>query len=95
MFLTQEVMNAEALTVKCIAGTIAEACIQVGLEIAQLHGDGARSAVWSLPQSLQVIYVLNVDAQGSLQTPTPAQLAKSAGVHLHRSAFLISAGSAR
>ena len=90
-----EDMNPEALNAECPAGTIAEACSQVGLDIAQLHGDGARSAVWSLPQSLQVIYVINVDAQGTLQTPMPAQLAESAGEHLHRSALFFAAGSAR
>lgn len=87
-------MNAEALTAECFAGTITEACSQVGLEIAQLHGDGARSAVWNLPRSLQVIYVISVDAQGNLRTPVPAQLAESSGGHLHRSATSVTACSA-
>ena len=87
-------MDPEALTAKCLAGTIAEACCQVGLEIAQLHGDGARLAVWDLPHSLQVIYVISVDAQGNQLTPMPAQLANLAGRHLPRSAISVSAGIA-
>lgn len=67
------------------AGTIAEACEQTGLNIAQLHGDSARAALWDLPQSLQVIYVMHVSASGRLQTPAPAELAQAAGRTLSRS----------
>ena len=67
------------------AGTIAEACEQTGLKIAQLHGDSARAAVWDLPHSLQVIYVMHVNASGQLQTPAPAELAQAAGGTLSRS----------
>lgn len=63
---------------------IADACSQAGLEIAQLHGEGARAAVWDLPESLQVIYVMHVDASGALQTPRPDQLAEAAGRQLSR-----------
>ncbi len=66
------------------AGTIADACSKAGLDIAQLHGDGARAAVWDLPEHLQVIYVMHVDASGRLQTPQPAQLAEAAGQQLSR-----------
>lgn len=66
-------------------GTIAEACEQTGLKIAQLHGDSARAAVWDLPHSLQVIYVMHVNASGQLQTPAPAELAQAAGGTLSRS----------
>ncbi len=66
------------------AGTIADACSQAGLDIAQLHGDGARAAVWDLPEHLQVIYVMHVDSNGRLQTPQPAQLAEAAGQQLSR-----------
>ena len=85
---------AEALTAECHAGTIAEACSQAGLKIAQLHGDGARSAAWNLPHSLQVIYVINVDRHGNLQTPVPARPAEAAGKHLQRSVFSAPADSA-
>ena len=70
------------------AGTIADACSQAGLDIAQLHGDAARAAVWDLPDCLQVIYVMHVDASGCLQTPPPAQRTEADRQKASRSASL-------
>lgn len=53
------------------AGRIASACADAGLDLAQLHGDGARAAFPALPPSLPVVYVLHADAGGALQTALP------------------------
>ncbi|KAJ7554398.1 hypothetical protein O6H91_06G138600 [Diphasiastrum complanatum] len=55
------------------ATTIQAWCDAVGVSVAQLHGDGARAALFCLPMSLKVIYVLHVDKHGILQTHVPAQ----------------------
>ena len=53
------------------AASIASACADAGLDLAQLHGDGARAAYLALPPSLPVVYVLHADTGGALQTPLP------------------------
>ena len=50
------------------AEAIAEVCEEVGIDIAQLHGDAARSAFESLPLDLRVIYVVHADSDGQVQT---------------------------
>jgi len=49
-------------------------CAEIGLDIAQLHGDGSRAALMGLPSKLKVIYVMNADADGTLVTPGPNEL---------------------
>ena len=41
------------------------------MQIAQLHGDGARAALPSLPASLAAIYVLHAQSDGMVVTPLP------------------------
>eukprot|EP00249_Psilotum_nudum_P009456 c21948_g1_i1 orf=351-1241(-) len=53
------------------ADTIQKMCTATGITLAQLHGDGARSALSSLPSSIQVIYVLQADKDGTIQTDFP------------------------
>ncbi|KAK9822225.1 hypothetical protein WJX81_001438 [Elliptochloris bilobata] len=53
------------------AVSIATACTDAGLDMAQLHGNGARAAYLALPPELPVVYVLHADAGGALQTPLP------------------------
>ena len=59
------------------ADTIARACEEAELDLAQLHGPGARDALLGLPRSLEVIYVMHADGSGCLQTPTPVEQAAS------------------
>jgi phosphoribosylanthranilate isomerase len=42
-----------------------------GLEFAQLHGDGARSSLSQLPDSLPLIYVLHANSEGTIVSSTP------------------------
>lgn len=53
------------------AATIERVCARAGVRIAQLHGDGARAALPSLPDGLAVVYVLHADKAGNVQTPLP------------------------
>ena len=53
------------------AAQIVAACQAAGVQIAQLHGDGARAALPALPSSLRVIWVVAADADGKLSTPLP------------------------
>ncbi|MEW5312703.1 MAG: hypothetical protein WDW38_004317 [Sanguina aurantia] len=61
------------------ADTITDRCQRAGIKIAQLHGDGARSALPQLPADLQVIYVLNCQSDGSTATPLPCSMSDSTG----------------
>lgn len=61
------------------AATIARRCDAAGLAFAQLHGDGARAALFDLPLALPVVYVLHATPKGAVQTPTPSQLAQTLG----------------
>ena len=60
------------------AGVIARTCEEAELDLAQLHGEGAREALPALPRSLGVIYVMHVDSSGLLQTAAPASLPAAA-----------------
>jgi phosphoribosylanthranilate isomerase len=54
------------------ATEIEDMCIAAGLGIAQLHGDGARSAwMQGLPETLKFIYVVHANKNGVIQTPFP------------------------
>eukprot|EP00798_Chlamydomonas_sp_ICE-L_P015830 gene15830-21954_t len=53
------------------AETITRRCTECGIQMAQLHGDGARSSLAGLPDSLQVIWVCNATADGKIQTSLP------------------------
>jgi phosphoribosylanthranilate isomerase len=54
------------------AAEIEDMCIAAGLGIAQLHGDGARSAwMQGLPETLKLIYVVHANKNGVIQTPFP------------------------
>eukprot|EP00884_Botryococcus_braunii_P020469 jgi/Botrbrau1/7105/Bobra.0165s0125.2 len=54
------------------APTIISLCLEAGLSIAQLHGEGARRSMSELPSHLQTIYVLQSNMEGRLQTPPPS-----------------------
>ena len=58
------------------AEQIQDACGQSGIHVAQLHGPGARQALCQLPENLHVIYVMNSNDHGVIQTPSPAELAE-------------------
>lgn len=53
------------------AETICKICEESGVDIAQLHGDGARSALTGLPSSLRTVYVMHADKAGIVQTVSP------------------------
>ena len=53
------------------ADVIIAACDAAGIEVAQLHGDGARAALSKLPTRIKVIYVVNATAEGVIVTPMP------------------------
>ncbi|CAM6019743.1 unnamed protein product [Sphagnum balticum] len=54
------------------AAEIEDMCIAAGLGIAQLHGDGARSAwMQGLPETLKLIYVVHANKNGVIQTSFP------------------------
>ena len=46
-------------------------CEAADVQIAQLHGDGARAAVAHLQSDLRVVYVMHAEKDGTLQTPLP------------------------
>ena len=50
---------------------IVSACKDVGIDHAQLHGDGARASLKDLPMSIKAIWVVNADADGVIVTPLP------------------------
>ena len=54
--------NAEEITAMCDA---------IGCDHAQLHGDGARAALETLPSRIKAIWVLNADADGKIVTKLP------------------------
>ena len=66
------------------ARTIEHRCREAGIGVAQLHGDVAREAVASLPEFLQIIYVMHADSDGVIQTLQPGELAASLGQDLSR-----------
>ena len=66
------------------AQQIQDACGQCGIHVAQLHGPEARKALFQLPENLHVSFVMNCNAQGRIQTPTPAILAEQTEQVLHR-----------
>jgi len=66
------------------AATIADVCEQTGVEVAQLHGDGARQSLLDLPLELRTVFVLHADATGAVKTQLPSQLAASRGRILER-----------
>ena len=66
------------------AQAIQDACGQCGLHVAQLHGPEARKSLFQLRENLHVTYVMNCDARGRLQTPTPAELAEQTEQVLQR-----------
>ena len=54
------------------AGEITRFCEAAKVDIAQLHGDGARAALPDLPPKIRVVFVAHADAAGAVQTPLPA-----------------------
>ena len=62
------------------AAAIEAACDAAGLRTAQLHGDGARAALRTLPERLAAIYTMAVDpaAGYAIATPTPVELIEAA-----------------
>ncbi|GLC37741.1 hypothetical protein PLESTB_001472100 [Pleodorina starrii] len=61
------------------AATISARCRDAGIPVAQLHGDGARSALPDLDPSLEVVYVLNCAPDGTPLTQPPSQLLEQMG----------------
>lgn len=59
------------------AETIVRVCKDAKVDVAQLHGDGARRSLLHLPPSLSVIYVMHADVHGNLCTPLPSELLPS------------------
>ena len=53
------------------AATILRVCEESDVDIAQLHGDGARIALADLPSSLRTVYVMHADKAGVVQTTLP------------------------
>jgi hypothetical protein len=52
--------------------TCALRCRKGGIGVAQLHGDGARSALPNLQGTgLEVVYVMHATPDGQVQTPQP------------------------
>lgn len=64
------------------ADAIVAACEAAGITTAQLHGEGARSALPHLPPHLSVVYVMTVDKDGKPTCRTPSQVCADAGVAL-------------
>ena len=64
------------------ADVIARTCEEAELDMAQLHGAGAREALPALPHSLEVIYVMHADSSGRLHTAAPASPAVAASPDL-------------
>ena len=53
------------------AATIVRVCDAIGVDHAQLHGDGARDALEALPMRVRAVWVLNADANGKIVTKFP------------------------
>lgn len=53
------------------AEDISRACEAVGIDHAQLHGDGARAALKDLPMAIKAIWVVSADADGNIVTALP------------------------
>lgn len=53
------------------ADEIVAACDAVGIDHAQLHGDGARAALKDLPMRIKAIWVVNATAEGKIVTRLP------------------------
>ena len=53
------------------AQVINQRCIDCGISIAQLHGDGARASLEGIDSSLGVIWVVHSTPEGELVTPLP------------------------
>lgn len=66
------------------AQQIEDACGQCGIHVAQLHGTEARKSLFHLHENLHVTYVMNCNAHGRIQTPSPAALAEQTEQVLQR-----------
>ncbi len=55
----------------CPPCTPTRRCGAAGIEIAQLHGDGARASLPGLPAGLRVVWVCHATADGAIQTALP------------------------
>ena len=53
------------------AATIVRVCDAIGVDHAQLHGDGARDALETLPMRIRAVWVLNADANGQIVSKFP------------------------
>lgn len=71
------------------AQQIEDVCGHCSIHVAQLHGSEARKALFDLQENLHVSYVMNCDAHGRIQTPTPAELAEQTEQVLHRYGALL------
>ena len=56
------------------AEAITQICKQAGLQTVQLHGTASRTALPSLPQGLQVIYVMHASTDGEPITVLPEEV---------------------
>ena len=63
------------------ADAIAQCARQAGLDLVQLHGNGARSSLHSLPEELPAIYVLQATPEGAIQTQLPSEGPSANGSH--------------
>ena len=66
------------------AEQIQDACYTSNIQVAQLHGPAARQALPQISEDLHVVYVMHSNQQGSIQTPSPAELAEQTDQVLHR-----------
>ena len=73
---------------KTLSRYIQDTCGESGIQVAQLHGKGARQALCQLPENLHVVYVMNSDDHGIIQTPSPAQLAEQSEQVLSRCSYV-------
>lgn len=47
---------------------------QAGLQLVQLHGDGARAGLNGLPSSLGIVYVMHASPDGAIHTALPSEM---------------------
>ena len=66
------------------AQQIQDMCYTSKIQVAQLHGSAARQALPEISEDLHVVYVMHSNQQGSIQTPSPAELAEQTDQVLHR-----------
>lgn len=66
------------------AQQIQDMCYTSKIQVAQLHGSAARQALPQISEDLHVVYVMHSNQQGSIQTPSPAELAEQTDQVLHR-----------